>query len=243
MRPGPILAGLTLTLAVGTHAARLDAVLAAEADGRFLEAAELGAALDTAAGHARAAYALAVYGFHIAPEEDREALFSRAMAHGERAVELDPDHADAQLQFAHAAGRHAESLGAMKAMRGGYAGKMRDAMVRAVELDPGMAQAHLSLGAWHANVVDQAGGLVARAMFGATRKKALEHLERALALAPDDKVVNFEVGRCLLLLAPKKNAGRARALLARAVEAPAQDAFGRIVHDLAAERLAALDAG
>ena len=155
--------------------------------------------------------------FHEVPEADRQAFFRRAMEHGERAMALDPDNADAHLQFAHAAGRYAESLGAMQALRGGYAGRMREAMERAVELAPDMAQAHLSLGAWHANVVAQAGGLMARA-FGATRKKATEHLERALALAPEQGL-NYEwYGASAARAADRTPTGR-RALLVRALDA------------------------
>ncbi len=235
-----ILVCLAIMLAGAAQADSSNEVLAAEAEGRFLEAAQLGAALGTAAGHARAAQALAIYGFYLARETDQATFFRQAMVHGERAIEIDPSYPDGHLQFAHATGRYAQSVGTMESLRDGYGGRVRDAIERAIELDPDMAEAHLSLGAWHANVVHQAGGLLGRAMFGATKKKALEHLERAIALAPEYKVVNYEAGIALLQLGFSQ---RARDLLVKAVDAPVRNALDRIVHGLAAERLAALDAG
>ncbi|MCY3729889.1 MAG: hypothetical protein OXF98_00975, partial [Rhodospirillaceae bacterium] len=136
-------------------------------------------------------------------------------------------------------GGFAHALGAMQAMRGGYARRVRDAIQDALALDPDMMAAHLSLAAWHAEASTR-GGFMASALYGASRARALEHYERALELAPDEKIVLVEYAYGLLLL-DDENRERARDLLARAVRIPSEDAHDRILHSLATARLAALD--
>ena len=57
----------------------IEAARAAHAEGRFLEAAELGEALKSSEGYALAAEALAIHGYYIAGSDEKEALFQRAM--------------------------------------------------------------------------------------------------------------------------------------------------------------------
>ena len=213
---------------------------AAYADGRFLEAADLAEAVGTSAGYALATDCVAKHGFHLAADDEKEALFERAMQLAQEAVRLDPDNPEALLQTAHAVGRYSEPLSPMKALREGYPRQVREALEQALALDPDMVGANVSLGGWHAAVVGRAGGFVAR-MLGATRKKANQYFERGLELGPDVKEVYFEYAYGLLALNPKRNRERARELLTQGLELPAKDAFERILHDKAVERLAGLD--
>ena len=82
---------------------------------------------------------------------------------------------------------------------------------------------------------------MARALLGANKKTAFAHFEQAMALAPDRNVVLLEYASGLLLLEGRKRREQARDLLVRAIELPPQDAFQRILHQRAIERLAALD--
>ena len=164
----------------------LAAARTAYADGRFLEAADLAEAVGTSAGYALATDCVAKHGFHLAPDDEKEALYERAMRLAEEAVRLDADNPEAYLQTAHAVGRYSEGLGPMKALRGGYPGQVRKALEKALELDPDMVGAEVSLGGWHATIVGGAGGLMAR-MLGATRKRAVQHFDRGLELAPGSK--------------------------------------------------------
>ena len=217
-----------------------EAAEAAYTEGRFLEAADLGEALGDSPGYALAANSLGIHGYYVAPEAERPALYSRGTGLAQEAVRLDPESAFAYLQLGHVLGREAQTLPRMQALRKGYAGKVRDALQNAVRLDPGLAQAHLSLAIWHAEVVDAAGGLIARTAYGARRNTAREHFRLALELAPNDKNVHLEYGNGLLLLDPRGNRDQARAMLSRAVELPSRDAYDRLVNEVAAARLAEL---
>ena len=215
----------------------LDAARAAFADGRFAEASELAAAVGTSEALALAAEMLAIHGFHVAEESERQGLFQRAQAFAEEAIRLDDTNAEAYLQLSHAMGRYAQTLGkGMKAL--GLAKPVREAMERAVALAPDLGRAHLSLASWHA---EASRNLAGRMMTGASKKKAAEHFERAYALAPADKAVQVEYAKGLLALNKRKNRDRARELFTRAAETPPRDAYERILQEEAREGLAALD--
>ncbi len=235
-----ILCTLLLTCAAGAQT--LEQARAAHADGRFVEAAELSAALETSEGYALAAQALAMQGYVFAKEEDKQGLFQRAVELAEESVRLDPANPEAHIQLAHARGRYAQTIGFLQAVTGGYATKVRDSVEEALRLDPDKAAGHLSLATWHAEVVHAAGGM-ARFLYGATGKKARGHYERALELMPDAKVVCVEYAYGLLLLDEEGNREEARRLLERAVKKPSKDAVDRFYHKLAVTRLGALNGG
>ena len=205
-------------------------VRAAFAEGRYREAADLAETVGNATGYALAAESLAVEGHYLAGDEQRPSLLQRAMHLAERAVRLAPEDPEAHFQLAHAVGRYAQSISPMKALRQGYAGRSRAAIEAALRLDPDMVHARVSLGSWHADVVARAGRFIARTAYGATRKAAIENYERALELAPDDKIVLAEVARGLLALDRREHRVRARELLSSAVGMPSEDAFEQIIH-------------
>ena len=211
-------------------------------EGRYLEAADLAESLGTSDGHALAAEALAVYGHFVAPEDERMAVLERANTLARQAVALDETNAEARFQFAHAMGRYAQSIGPVKALRQGYVGRSRESIDAVLELDPNMAAAVLSLASWHADVVDGAGRLIGRTVYGATLGAAIENYERALELAPEETVAYYEFGRGLAAIGGRKHRERARTLLNQAVELPATNHFDQIIHERALAELAALDA-
>ena len=211
-------------------------------EGRYLEAADLAESLGTSDGHALAAEALAVYGHFVAPEDERMAVLERANTLAGQAVTLDETNAEARLQFAHAMARYAQSIGPVKALRQGYVRRSRESIDAILEIDPNMAAAVMSLASWHADVVDGAGRLIGRIVYGATLGAAIENFERTLELAPDEKLAYYEFGRGLAAVGGRKHRERARTLLARAVELPATNHFDQIIHERAVAELAALDA-
>ena len=231
-----------LLTATTTSAQTIEAARAAFAEGRFVEAAELAAALETSEGYTLAAESLATYGYHVAAAADQPGLYERAIAAAEEAIRLDPDNPAAHFQSAHAIGRSGEVVGVMEALNRGYARRVRSALEEALRLDPQLGGAHLGLAGWHAEIVNRMGRMMANMAFRATRQNALAHYERALELDPDEMFTYLEYAHGLLLLNRSRNLEQARELLTRATKLPRQDALDRILHELAAQRLAALDA-
>ena len=227
----------------GTAGAQpIEEARAAYAEGRFADAVRIGAALGTSEGYALAAGSLAIQGYYFALDDEAEALLEEATALAQKAIRADPSNTDAYLRLVQAMGRHAQAIGSFEAINRGYAGKIREAAEKALELDPESAPAHAALGTWHVEVVAAAGSFIARITHGARESDAIAHFEAALKHAPDMKFVNLECALGLLILDEDEYRARARELLARAVELPAKDAYDRLLHKRAVERLRALDA-
>ena len=241
-RFAPFLLLAWLATAPAAGAQTMEEARAAYAEGRFGDAARIGEAVATSEGYALAARSLAIHGYYFAPREEEEAVLEEATVLARRAIEADPDNPDAYLRLVQALGRHAQAIGSFEAINRGYAGKIREAAETALGLDPDMASAHTALGAWHAEVVGAVGSFLARITHGARESDAIGHFEKALELAPDGKSVNLEYALGLLVLDEDEHRDKARALLARAVEIPAKNAYDRILHRRAVERLKALDA-
>ncbi len=236
------LAGLALAFPAGAGAQPVEEARAAHAEGRFAEAARIGASVGTSEGYALAARALAYHAHFLAPHDRKEGLLDEAAALAEKAVRADPDNPEAHLQVAHTIGRLSQAIGSFEAANRGYAEKIREAAENALKLNPGMAAAHLAMGAWHAEVVAAVGSFLARITYGARERDAIAHFDKAVKGAPQVKAVYLEYALGLLALDEDEYRDRARGLLARAIEIPAKDAYDRILHRNAVERLKALDA-
>ena len=232
----------TAPLAGTAGAQSIEEAKSAHAEGRFADAARIGGALGTSEGYALAARSLAIHGYYFAPDAEAEALLEEATALARKAIRVDPDNAEAYLRLVQAMGRHAQAIGSFEAINRGYAGKIREAAEKALELDPEMAAAHTALGAWHAEVVAAVGSFLARITHGARESDAFAHFEAALKHAPDTKSVNLEYALGLLTLDEDEYREKARGFLERAIGIPAKDAYDRLLHKRAVERLAALEA-
>ena len=221
-------------------AGSIETARAAYDEGRFLEAAEIAEALGTAQGFTLANLSLVTHGYYNAEEAEKKAVYERAMALGEQAVELDPDSAESTLRWGQAMGRYTQTIGSVKAFRQGYAGRIREAFEAALAIDPDMAEAHISVGAWHVEGIKE-GGFMARVTLGASKKTGAEHYERGLELDPESKVVVYEYARGLLMLNERKNRERAREMFTRALEIPPTNAAGRLLDGKIRRKIAKLD--
>ena len=238
---GFVLLAAGLVGAAGANAQSIDEARNAFEEGRFLEAVDLAETLGTSGGYALAAQSLAVYGHHMATGDDRKGFLERAMQLGEEAVRADSTNYEAYYQSAHAVGRYAQHVGAMTALRRGLAGKVRGLLEATLAIYPDFAEAHVAFGGWHADIASA--GRIARFLYKAKRENAVTHYERALDLAPDSKVVLFEYALRLPALDREGGRERARALLLKAAEIPARDAYEELIHQNVLEALAELEEG
>jgi len=229
-----------LCLPANAAADSIETAQAAYDEGRFIEAAEIAEALGTAPGLTLANLSLVTHGYYVAEDAEKQGLYERAMALGESAVDLDPNDAEATLRWGHAMGRYTQTVGSVKAFRQGYAGRIREAFEAAPAIDPDLAEAHISVGAWHVEGIKD-GGFMARVTFGASKQIGAEHYERGLELDPEAKVVVYEYARGLLMLNERKNRARAREMYERALDIPPTNAASRLLDEKILRKIAKLD--
>ncbi len=219
----------------------IDEAQTAFEEGRFLEAADLAEALGTSEGYTLAAQSIAVYGHHVATGNERKEFLERAMKLGEEAVRADSTNAEAYYRSAHAAGRYAQSVGKITALRRGLAGKIRGLLEDTLAISPDFAEAHMALGSWHAGIASA--GRIARFLYKGNRKDAVIHFERALDLEPESRVILLEYALSLPVLDREGGRERAGALLSKAAGLPVRDAYDGFIQQDVLEALADLEEG
>lgn len=225
------------------EAQSMDDAMTAYTEGRFLEAVEIAEALGTSDGYALATKSLAIHGYYLAPEEEKQGIFERAMELGEMAVQADSANPEAHYQSAHALGRYSQTIGAMTALRRGYGGRIRDLLEATLARDSLHGEAHLALGGWHADIVDRAGRMMARITYGANRGEATTHFERAMELLPDSRLALLEYALRMPLLKGREGRELQREMMTRAAEFPLGDGYDRLVQERLLAELEALEGG
>jgi tetratricopeptide (TPR) repeat protein len=206
--------------------------------GKFAEAVaaglEAGGAGLTAANKAQAIYANGVEPRDAA----KVALFEEVMQRAEAQAKAEPKNANAHYLYAYAAGRYSQRISVAKALSQGYGGKIRNALEAALKLAPKHAEAHIALGAFHAEIIDKVGAMVGGLTYGAKREAGEEHFRKALKLAPASPIAHIEYANGLVLMHGKKMLEEAGRLYAQAAALKPRDAMEKLDVEMAKAELA-----
>lgn len=127
----------------------------------------------------------------------KEQLFKHAAERAEALAAAAPNYANAYYFKAFALGRYSQCISIGKALAQGLGGKIREALDRALKLEPKHADAHLALGLYHAEIIDKVGSMVGGLTYGAKASSGVELLEKAIKLNPESPVVRLEYGNAL----------------------------------------------
>ena len=205
--------------------------------GKFAEAVEAGLAAG-GAGVTAANKAQAIYANAVEPKETaRVALFEEVMKRAEAQAKAEPKNANAHYLYAFAAGRYSQRISVAKALAQGYGGRIKAALEAALRLQPKHADAHIAMGAYHAEIIDKVGALVGGLTYGAKRDAGEEHFRRALKLAPASPIAHIEMANGLVLLHGKKALEEAGQLYSRAAEIDPRDAMEKLDVEIARAEL------
>lgn len=206
--------------------------------GDFARAAKIG--LDNApAGWVVANKATVIYANYLETDEKQKlALLLDAAARCEEQQAAAPTCANAWYLHAYALGRYSQGISVAKALAQGIGGKIRRSLERAIELEPRHADAHIALGAYHAEVIDKVGALVGGLTYGARKDAGVEHFNTALALNPDSAIARVEYANGLAMMFGRSRLRDAERLYAEAAAFVAHDAMERLDVELARSEIA-----
>lgn len=183
-----------------------DKVLAAWAlfhAGEFQKATEAGLKAG-GAGVTVANKAQAIYANYLEKsEKNKLALFQEVAARAEAQAAQEPRNANAFYFMAYALGRYSQGISVAKALSQGLGGKIKSALEMAIELSPKHADAHIALGAFHAEVIDKVGSLLGRTQ-GASKDTGLSMFKTALKLNPTSAIAMVEYANGLVMLEGEK---------------------------------------
>lgn len=205
--------------------------------GEFRTAFETGLRLGDA-GATVANKACCIYANYLEPSEPvRLALFLEAAERARSLALKEPLNPAAWYWQAYALGRYSQGISVAKALAQGLGQRIRSALEKTIELQPAHADAHVALGAFHAEVIDKVGPLIGRMTYGARKDVGLAMYRRALEINPDSAMARLEFARGLIMLeGPVQNAEATR-LYQQAAAIEPMDAKERLDHDLALAEL------
>ena len=179
-----------------------------------------------------------IYASYLEGSEKRKlALFLES---AERAEELQACAAtmpNAWYLHAQALGRYAQAISVVKALAQGLGGKVKACLERAIALEPHHADAHIVLGAYHAEVIDKIGALVGGLTYGASTGSAVKHFESALKLNPHSAIARIEYANGLVMMFGDSKMAQATRLYEDAAKCVAADATERLDIELARSEL------
>jgi tetratricopeptide (TPR) repeat protein len=217
-------------------AALVDAWIAYHA-GDFQRAYKLGLAVGVD-GYSVAHKASCIYAAYLEPSEKRRlALLEEVAERCERQQAEQPGNPAGFFWHAYAVGRYAQRISIVKALAHGLAPKVRAGLEAAIALAPQHADAHIALGAYHAEIIGSVGALIGGLTYGARRDDSIKCFERGLALNPGSAIGRIEYANALVLMEGKKKIDEARRLYREAAALEPQDASERLDIEAAKAKL------
>lgn len=206
--------------------------------GDFGKAVEAGLAC-APAGYNAANKAAAIYANYLETDDQHKRdLLLEVARRCEEMQEKTPADANAWYLHAYALGRYSQSISVAKALAQGLGGKIKHSLTRAIELQPRHADAHIALGAYHAEVIDKVGSLVGGLTYGAKKSTGQELLEKALQLNPDSAIGRIEYANALVMMHGRAKMKDAERLYQEAAACRPMDAMERLDVEAAKAELA-----
>ncbi len=196
--------------------------------GEFQQACALGLSLGLP-GYAVANKAATIYATYLEDNGKKKlALFEEAAARGEEQMAKMPKYPNGYYFHALALGRYSQGISVAKALAQGLGAKVRDALAQSLKLNPEHADAHIALGAFHAEVIGKVGAMVGGLTYGAKKEAAVEHYEKALKLNPDSAIARIEYANGLVMLFGEAKMKQAEKLYHEAAACKPMDAMERL---------------
>jgi tetratricopeptide (TPR) repeat protein len=193
-------------------------------NGEFQQAAQAGLKAGgdgvTAANKATALYAA----YLEKKEKTRLDLLMTVAQRAEAQAAQDPKNANAWYWQAYALGRYSQGISVAKALAQGLGGKVKEALEKAIKLQPKHADAHIALGAFHAEVIDKVGTLIGGMTYGTKKEVGLKLFQEALKINPSSAVGMIEYANGLLMLEGESRMNEATRLYQQAAATKPMDA-------------------
>jgi len=205
--------------------------------GDFGRAIELGLAVGPL-GYSVANKAANIYATYLETDgHAKRALFLESVERAEWVFTRIKSIANAWYFHAQALGRYSQGGSVTKALAQGVGGKIKASLEQAIRLEPHHADAHIAMGAMHAEIIDKVGAMLGSLTYGADRDEAVRHFETALKLNPHSAIARLEYGNALAMMFGQDQLARATALYKEAAACPAADAMERLDAELARSSL------
>jgi tetratricopeptide (TPR) repeat protein len=166
-------------------------------------------------------------------EKARLDLYMDVVRRAEAQALNDPQNINAHYWQAYALGRYSQGISVAKALAQGLGTKVKGSLENVIKLQPRHADAHIALGAFHAEVIDKVGTLIGGMTYGAKKDTGLALLQEALKLNFESVIGMIEYANAMVMLDGDKMMKEATRLYQRAAAAQPMDAMERLDVEMA----------
>ena len=166
-------------------------------------------------------------------ERARHDLYLEVVRRAEAQARENPKNVNAHYWQAYALGRYSQGISVAKALAQGLGTKVKDSLENVIKLQPNHADAHIALGAFHAEVIDKVGSLIGGMTYGAKKDTGLALLQEALKLNFCSVIGMIEYANAMIMLDGDKMMGAATRLYQQAAAAIPIDAMERLDVEMA----------
>ncbi|MEJ8835261.1 hypothetical protein [Ramlibacter sp. AN1133] len=207
-------------------------------NGEFQRAMEAGLAAGEA-GTTVANKAACIYANYLEKrEKSRLAIFQEAAQRAQQHASAHPECPGSWYWQAYALGRYSQGISVAKALAQGLGSRVKEALERTIKLQPRHADAHIALGAFHAEVIDKVGTLIGGMTYGAKKETGLKMFQEGLRIHPHSPIALIEYANGLVMLEGDGKLKEATRLYQQAAALQPLDAKERLDVDLARSELA-----
>ncbi|MES2878109.1 MAG: hypothetical protein V4713_06770 [Pseudomonadota bacterium] len=201
--------------------------------GEFQKAVDMGLKIG-GAGLTVANKSACVYATYLEKKETaRLDLYLEVVRRAEAQAQEDPENINAHYWQAYALSRYSQGISVAKALAQGLGTKVKGSLENVIKLQPKHADAHIALGAFHAEVIDKVGSLIGGMTYGAKKDTGLALLQEALKLNFESAIGMIEYANAMVMLEGDKMMADATRLYQRAAAAQPIDAMERLDVEMA----------
>lgn len=201
--------------------------------GEFQQAVEMGLQLG-GAGLTVANKAACIYATYLEKKEkERLDLYMEVARRAEAQAAAEPHNVNAHYWRAYALGRYSQGISVAKGLAQGLGSTVKGSLENVIKLEPRHADAHIALGAFHAEVIDKVGSLIGGMTYGAKKDTGLQLFEQALKLNFESAIGMIEYANAMLMLEGDRMMLDATRLYQQAAKATPMDAMERLDVEMA----------
>jgi tetratricopeptide (TPR) repeat protein len=202
-------------------------------NGEFQKAVEMGLSIG-GAGLTVANKSACIYATYLEKQErTRLNLYLDVVRRAEAQALENPQNVNAHYWQAYALNRYSQGISVAKALAQGLSGKVKDSLENVIKLEPHHADAHIALGAFHADVIDKVGALIGGMTYGARKDTGMALLQEALKLNFYSAIGMIEYANAMMMFDGEKMMQEATKLYQQAAQAHPMDAMERLDVEMA----------
>jgi hypothetical protein len=178
--------------------------------------------------------AVCIYANYLEKQEvRRHDLFWQVAERSAQHIQLQPGNVNAYYWRAYALGRYSQGISVAKALAQGLGSKVKADLEHVLKLQPAHPDAHIALGAFHAEVIDKVGELIGAMAYGAHKHTGLNLLQQALSFNVASTLGMIEYAHAMIMLGGDAMLSEANRMYMVAASSEPADAAERLDRELA----------